>query len=94
VLRRRESRRFADVVRSSVVLHLTTGESIAGVLLGDYADVYCLARTRILAETTGRVVPIDGEVLVPKERVKYAQVGVSIDDTRDLSLAPVAESRQ
>ena len=93
MFRRRTSRRFSDVVRSSVVLHLTTGESVAGILLGDYDDVFCLARTRILAETTGRVVPIDGEVLVPKAQVKYAQVGVSIDDTRELALAPVAESR-
>lgn len=93
MLRGREKRRFADIVRSTVVLHLTSDESIAGILLGEYADVYALARVRILSETSGRVVPVDGEILVPKERVKYAQVGVSIDDTRQVELAPVAESR-
>jgi hypothetical protein len=93
VLRGRKTRRFAEVVRSTVVLHLHGDESIAGILLAEYADVYCVARARILSEATGRVVPMDGEVLVPKERVKYAQVGVKIDDTRELALAPAADSR-
>lgn len=93
MFRGRKTRRFTDVVRSTVVLHLTGDESIAGILLGDYDDAFCIARARVLSESTGRMVPIDGEVLVPKERVKWAQVGITIDDTRELALAPVAESR-
>lgn len=90
---RRPQRRFADVVRSTVVLHLRDDESIAGILLAEYDDVYCLTRARALAETTGRLIPLDGEILVPKDRVRYAQIGVRIDDTRELELAPAQGSR-
>lgn len=93
MFRGRTKRRFADVVRSTVVLHLYGDESIAGILLGDYDDVFCIARARVLSESAGRMVPLDGEVLVPKDRVKWAQVGVAIDDTRPLEIAPVRESR-
>jgi hypothetical protein len=91
VLRRRGSR-FADVVRSSVILHLDD-ESIYGILLAEYDDCFALARARVLSPASGRMVPVDGEVLVPRGRVKFAQVGVKIDDARALELAPVAESR-
>lgn len=90
---RRRRSRFADVVRSTVVFTLSDGSSIAGILLAEYDDVYALARTRLLSETSGRAVPVDGEVLVPKDRVRFAQVGVKIDDTRELELAQVAGSR-
>lgn len=89
----RRKRRFAEVVRSSVVLHLTSGQSVAGILLGAYDDSFALARTRLLAPSSGRVVPLDGEIVVPRESVLFAQVGVTIDDTRELELSVVRESR-
>lgn len=90
---RRRGNRFAEVVRSTVVLHLDDGSSLAGIFLAEYADTYSLARTRLLSESAGRAVPVDGEILVPKARVRFAQVGVKIDDTRELELAQVEGSR-
>lgn len=74
------------------MLHLTTNETIAGVLLAEYDDVLAVARARILTESRGAAVPLDGEVLVPLAKIKHAQVGVAIDDTRQLELAPRAEA--
>lgn len=93
IFERKPKRRFAEVVRSTVVLHLEGGDSVAGILLAEYADVYAIARTRLLSEASGRAVPVDGEILVPKERVRFAQIGVKIDDTRELQLAPAEGSR-
>lgn len=90
---RRRGHRFSDVVRSTVVLHLDDGSSLAGIFLAEYDDAYSLARTRLLSESTGRAVPVDGEILVPKARVRFAQVGVKIDDTRELALVPAEGSR-
>lgn len=89
----RRRSRFAECIRSTVVLHLQGGESIAGVLLGEYDDVYALARARVLNEANGRLQPIDGEVLIRHDRVRFAQVGVRIDDIRELALAPAEGSR-
>lgn len=88
-----ERRRFAELIRSTVVLHLHGGDSIAGILLGEYTDVVSIARARLLSEASGRAVPLDGEVLVPLERIRFAQVDVKIDDTRELALAPAEGSR-
>lgn len=90
---RKRHRRFADLIRTSVVLHLDGNESIAGILLGEYEDVVAIARARLLSEATGRAIPLDGEVLVPLARIRHAQIGVKIDDTRELALAPAEGSR-
>lgn len=81
------------MIRSTVVLHLDGNESIAGILLGEYEDVVAIARARLLSEATGRAIPLDGEVLVPLNRIRHVQVGVKIDDTRQLELAQVEGSR-
>lgn len=89
----RRKRRLPDLIRSSVAVTLDDGTTLAGILLGEYDDCLALARCRYLSESTGRAVPMDGEILVPLARIRYAQAGIRIDDTRDLQLAPVAESR-
>lgn len=81
------------MIRSTVVVHLEGNESIAGLLLGEYEDVVAIANGRLLSEASGRVIPLDGEVLVPWERIRHVQVGVTIDDTRQLQLAPAEGSR-
>lgn len=90
---RRPRRRFADLIRSTVVLHLTDAESIAGILLGEYDDVVSIARARLLSESSGRPVPLDGEIIVPLARIRFVQIGVRLDDSRALELAQVEGSR-
>lgn len=89
----RRRRRLPELVRSTVVLHLEGGDSIAGLLIGEYDDVVCVARARLLSESSGRAVPMDGEVVVPLAKIRHAQVGVKLDDTRQLQLAQVEGSR-
>jgi hypothetical protein len=91
--RRRRRSRFAEVVRSSVVLHLDTQETIAGYLLAEYDDVLALAHARILTEARGAAIPLDGEVVVPLARIKHAQIDAKIEDTRRLAAAPAEGSR-
>lgn len=82
------------MTRTTIVLHLgAPPESIAGVLLEEYDDVVALAQARLMSETAGRAIALDGEILVPKERIRFAQAGVTIDDTRPLQLAPLEGSR-
>lgn len=78
------------------MLHLTGGDSIAGILLSEYDDCLTLARARLLNDRGGRLVPLDGEVVVPYARIRFAQAGVSIDDTasgRNLEVAAAEGSR-
>lgn len=77
-MRRRS--RFAEIVRSTVVLHLKSGESIAGVLIGEYDDCYSLTSARLLGTGDAPTIAADGETLVPCSNVRFAQVGVAIDD--------------
>lgn len=88
----RKKTRLADVTRTTVVLHLD-GESIAGILLEEYDDVVAVVRARLLSEASGRAVPLDGEILIPRERIRFVQVGVKLDDTRRLELAQAEGSR-
>lgn len=90
---RRRRRRLADLERSTVVVALVGGDTIAGILLGEYDDVVSIARARLLSESTGRLHPLDGEVLIPLDRIRWWQAGVKIDDTRELALAPSEGSR-
>jgi hypothetical protein len=92
VFRKRPGNRFAEMVRSTVVLHLDSGQSIAGVMLAEYEDVYALARARLLSPNAGNLVPLDGEVLVEKRRVLFAQAGVRLSDTPALeTVVPAVE---
>ena len=77
---RKKRRRYADLLRSTVALHLTTGRTIAGVLIDEYDDVLALTKARAEADD-GSFQPLDGEVLVQLSRIEFAQAGVTIDDT-------------
>lgn len=81
MFRRRRPRRFDELTRTSVVLHLTSGRSLAGILIGEYEDAFVLASARMLGEARGETMPLDGEVVVPTGKVEFAQAGVAIDDT-------------
>ena len=77
---RRRRSRFAEITRSTVVLHLKTGRSIAGILIAEYDDVYALSNARLLSGGDAPVIASDGETLVPVSGVEWAQVGVKLDD--------------
>lgn len=66
----------------TVVIHTTTQASISGVLTGTYKDSLVLSHAKFLAGDT--TTNIDGDVVVPRERVAWIQTlngtGVTHDD--------------
>jgi small nuclear ribonucleoprotein (snRNP)-like protein len=63
---------LASKVRQRIVVNLTDDSSIRGVLLDVHADCIVLAQAEALAPDAS--VPIDGETLILRERVKWVQV--------------------
>lgn len=57
--------------RRTVVVHTTNGTSLRGVLVGTYRDSLVLAHVAYLGD--GGSQPVDGEVVVPRERVAWIQ---------------------
>lgn len=57
----------------SIVVHLTTGDSVAGFLEETSKDGLILRAARFLDNDTH--VPLAGELFVPRERVLFVQVG-------------------
>lgn len=74
-------------MRGNVVVHTKTKQSIAGILIGNYADCIALSRARLLSESAGHVIPLDGEVLIEHKNIDIVQAGVIFDDTDDRTLA-------
>lgn len=60
-------------IRERIRLHLDSGRSIDGVLLGKRGSIYTLADARI--EIDGSFQQVAGAVYVPKDRVEFAQRG-------------------
>ena len=69
---RRARRALSALERPTVVVHLTSDKSIKGVLSGVYDDVLVLRHAALLA-TDGSVVSLDGEQMIPRERVEFIQ---------------------
>lgn len=63
---------ISKLVRHSVALHLTDGQSIRGVLLAEHKDCLVLGQAGYLG--TDGVTKVDGEVVVPRERISWMQV--------------------
>lgn len=55
----------------TVVIHTTTQSSLRGVLTGTYKDSLVLSHAEFLVGDT--TTTIDGEVIVPRERVAWIQ---------------------
>lgn len=55
----------------TVVVHLTTGASIRGVMTGVHRDCLVLVHGAYLG--TESVETVDGEIVVPRERVAWIQ---------------------
>ncbi len=59
------------LVRRNVVVHMTTGASVRGVLVGAHRD--CLVLSHVAYLGADAVETVDGEVVVPRERVAWIQ---------------------
>lgn len=59
-----------QITRRTVVVHMTTGQSIRGVLVGVYVDSIVLQHCSLLGET---MQSIDGEIVVPRASVGWLQ---------------------
>jgi hypothetical protein len=65
-------RRYIDrMVRETVVVHMTSGPSVRGVLLAVHRDCLVLIHARFLSGSES--VDIAGEAVVPRERVAWLQ---------------------
>jgi hypothetical protein len=58
---------------TSVVVHTTTDQSIAGVLEGTARDGIILRAARFLDSGDAQV-PLAGETFIPRERIQFVQV--------------------
>lgn len=55
----------------TVIVHTTTSQSLRGVMTGTYKDCIVLEHAEFLSGDT--TATIDGEVIVPRERVAWIQ---------------------
>ena len=58
--------------KQNVSVHLTTGRTFEGVLMSERGDYLELRNAGV--EVEGKMIPADGVVLLPKERVEFVQV--------------------
>lgn len=66
-------RRFADTVRSSVVVQLKSDRTITGVMDAEYRDCLALVSAHLLDPEFGAT-SLDGEVLIRWEEVSFTQL--------------------
>lgn len=59
------------LTRRTVVVHMTTGASVRGVLVGAYRDCLVLQHAAYLGADA--IEKVDGEVIVPRDRVAWLQ---------------------
>lgn len=61
--------------RRTVVVHLSDGSSLRGVLAATYSDCLVLAHAAFLGQSAGEqvVVPVDGEAVLPRGNVSWVQ---------------------
>lgn len=68
--------RWVDNLRArTVVVNTTNGESLRGLLVGVYRDCLVLKHAVHLGTIDGQrlEVPVDGEAVIPRERVGWIQ---------------------
>lgn len=59
-------------INRRVVVNLTSGEAIGGVLWADRGPLIVLRDAQV--HTEGGTAPIDGEVLIERDRIAFTQV--------------------
>lgn len=65
--------RFAELVRSDVVVHLKTGRSVTGVMQAEYSDCVALVQAHLLDPESGPTA-LDGEQLIRWEEIAWTQI--------------------
>lgn len=60
------------LVRKNVVVHMASGVSLRGVLVGVYADSMVLVHAEWLSADA--VTPVDGEAVIPRSNVAWVQI--------------------
>lgn len=69
----RRKSRFAELLRSDVVVHLKAGRSMTGVLQAEYDDCIALVHAHLLDPEIGPTA-LDGEQLVRWEEIAWTQI--------------------
>ena len=59
-------------INRRVVVNLTNGDAIGGVLLKDRGPLIVLGDAQL--HTSGGTAPMDGEVLIERDRIAFTQV--------------------
>lgn len=80
-LERHRTSPIDGAVGKDVVLHCDDKRSIAGVLTGVHEDAVTLEGARLLVEGSGAFAQ-DGTIVVPRKRITWYQLGITIDDPR------------
>lgn len=60
------------MLRTTVVVHTTDGQSLRGVAVGMHRDCVVLAHA-VYVGTDGAQTRVDGEAVIPRERVSWIQ---------------------
>ena len=61
-----------EIVAETVVVHVTSGASVRGILTAVHSDVLVLAHAEYL-NGDGSSIAVDGEALVPVSKVAFLQ---------------------
>lgn len=71
----RNTRGIDRLIARSIVINMTNGESIRGILVGNFKDSLVIKHAIHLGTLDGQrlEVPIDGEATVPRERIAWIQ---------------------
>lgn len=72
LLRPRPERYLSNLMADTVIVNTHDGNSIRGSLVGTYADVVVLKGARYLGTGDGDV-SIDGEAVIPLDRIAWIQ---------------------
>jgi hypothetical protein len=80
-LEHRTSEPLEQAIGKSIVVHCDDRRSVAGVLTGIYDASITLEGARLLVEGAGAIAQ-DGTIVVPRKRVGWYQLGITIDDAR------------
>lgn len=63
---------FVELVRDRVAVHLTSGDTIEGVVVGEYPEAIALAHGVALLDN-GTALALEGETVIERRRIAYVQ---------------------
>lgn len=66
-------RLLRERLREYVVVTLKSGEAFGGVLYGADSRSFVLRDAKALTDASARPVPVDGELILPRDQIDYFQ---------------------